>query len=173
MISIRMLKICGKSIITLLLIIYKNAMRRVVFPTSGRKQILFLPIKNDKQSLKNYEPICLLPICVKVLERLLYNSVFEFFLQNHLITPNQPGFKICDSCNQLISITHEIYKSFDDGYEVRGVLLHISKAFDKVWHQGLHYKLRQNGISDKPLNTFTNFLENSTRTDFFSQSANG
>ena len=149
-------------------------MRRFVFPTSGRRQMLFLSIKNEKQLLKNYRPISLLPICGKVLERLLYNSMFEFFIQNNLITPNQSGFKTGDSCiNQLISTTHEIYKSFDDGYEVRGVLLHIWKAFDKVWHQGLHYKLRQNGISDKPLNTFTNFLENSTRTDFFSQSANG
>ena len=87
--------------------------------------------------------------------------MFEFFIQNNLITPNQSGFKTGDSCiNQLISITHEIYKSFDDGYEVRGVFLDISKAFDKVWHQGLHYKLRQNGISGELLNILTDFLDN-------------
>ena len=90
--------------------------------------------------------------------------MFEFFIQNNLITPNQSGFKTGDSCiNQLISITHEIYKSFDDGYEVRGVFLDISKAFDKVWHQGLHYKLRQNGISGKILNILTDFLDNRTQ----------
>ena len=90
--------------------------------------------------------------------------MFEFFIQNNLITPNQSGFKTGDSCiNQLISITHEIYKSFDDGYEVRGVFLDISKAFDKVWHQGLHYKLRQNGISGKLLNILTDFLDNRTQ----------
>ena len=51
-----------------------------------------------------------------------------------LIILFQPGFKPGDSCiNQLLSITHEIYKSFDDGLEVRGVFLDISKAFDKVW----------------------------------------
>ena len=90
--------------------------------------------------------------------------MFEFFIQNDLITPNQSGFKTGDSCiNQLISITHEIYKSFDDGYEVRGVFLDISKAFDKVWHQGLHYKLRQNGISGEILNVLTDFLGNRTQ----------
>ena len=81
-----------------------------------------------------------------------------------MITPNQSGFKTGDSCiNQLVSITHETYKSFDDGYEVRGVFLDISKAFDKVWHQGLHYKLRQNGIFGELLNILTDFLDNRTQ----------
>ena len=114
--------------------------------------------------LKNYRPISLLPICGKVLERLLYNSVFESFIQSNLITPNQSGFKTGDSCiNQLISITDEIYKSFYDGYEVRGVFLNISKAFGKVWHQGLHYKLGQNGISGELLKTLTDFISNRTQ----------
>ena len=59
--------------------------------------------------------------------------MFSFFIENGLISQNQSGFKPGDSCiNQLLSITHEIYKSFDDGWEVRGVFLDISKAFDKV-----------------------------------------
>ena len=91
--------------------------------------------------------------------------MFEFFIQNNLITPNQSGFKTGDSCiNQLISITHEIYKSFDDGYEVGGVFFDISKSFDKVWYQGFHNKLRQNGISGELLNTLTDFLDNRTQT---------
>ena len=60
--------------------------------------------------------------------------MFEFFIQNNLITPNQTGFKTGDLCiNQLISITHEIYKSFDDGYEVQSPFLDMLKAFRKVW----------------------------------------
>ena len=64
--------------------------------------------------------------------------MFSFCIENGLISQNQSGFKPGDSCiNQLLSITHEIYKSFDDGWEVRGVHLDISKAFNKVWHEGL------------------------------------
>ena len=99
--------------------------------------------KSDKQILKNYRPVSLLPICVNVFEGLIYNSLFEYFIENDLISPNQTGFKPGNSStNQLISITHEIYQSFDDGFEVRGVFLEIYKAFDKVWHNGLLYKLK-------------------------------
>ena len=101
--------------------------------------------KSDKKILKNYQPVSLLPICRNVFECLIYNNLFEYFIENNLISPNQSGFKPGDSCtNQLISITHEIYQSFNDGFEVRGVFLNISKAFDNVCHNGLIYKLKQN-----------------------------
>ena len=68
------------------------------------------------------------------------------------------SFILGDSCvNQLIAITHEIYKSFDDGLEVRGVFLDISKAFDKVWHEGLLLKYL-NGISGNLLKLLHDFL---------------
>ena len=116
--------------------------------------------KGDKQPLENYRPVSLLPICGKILERLMFNELFNFFIENKLISSNQSGFKPGDSCiNQLLSITHEIYKSFDVGLEVRSVFLDISKAFDKVWHDGIIYKLTQNGISGNLLNLLEDFLK--------------
>ena len=59
--------------------------------------------------------------------------MFKFFIENELISPNQLGFKPGDFCiNQLLAITHEIYKSFDEGFKVKGGFLGVSKAFDKV-----------------------------------------
>ena len=58
-----------------------------------------------------------------------------------------------------IYLTHEIYQLFDDAFEVRGDFLDISKAFDKVWQNGLIYKLNQNGVASDLLDTLTNFLE--------------
>ena len=87
--------------------------------------------------------------------------MFSFLVENNFISQNQSGFKPGDSCiNQLLSITHEIYKSFDDGWDVRGVFLDISKAFDKVWHQGVILKLKQNGISGNLLKIIEDFLSN-------------
>ena len=54
---------------------------------------------------------------------------------------------------------HEIYQSFDDGFEVRGVFLYISKAFDKVWHNSLIYKIKENGVAGNLLDTLTNFFK--------------
>ena len=89
--------------------------------------------KDDKQCLKYYRPISLLPICGKIFEKLIFNEIFKFFIENELISPNKSGFKPGDSCiNQILAITHEIYKSFDDEFEIRGVFPDISKAFDKV-----------------------------------------
>ena len=83
----------------------------------------------------------------------------EYFTENNLIFPNQSGFKPGDSCfNQILSITNEICKSLDNGLEVQGIFLDISKAFHKVWDTGLLYKLKQNGISGKLFDTITNFL---------------
>ena len=116
--------------------------------------------KDDKQCLKNYRPVSLLSICGKIFEILIFNEIFRSLNENNLIFSNQPGFKPGDSCiNQLLSITHEIYKSFDDGFEVRGVFLDISKAFDKVWHKGIIFKLQQNGISGKLLGVLSDFLK--------------
>ena len=100
----------------------------------------------------------MLPICGKIFERLIYNNLFEYFIENNLISQNQSGFKPGDLCiNQLISITREINQSFDDRLEVRRVFLDISKAFDKVWHEGFIYKLKQNGVKGNLLETLLIF----------------
>ena len=116
--------------------------------------------KDDKQCLKNYRQVSLLPICGAILERLMFSEMFRFLIKNNLIFSNQTGFKLGDSCiDQLLSITYEIYKSLVDGFEVRGVFLDISKDFDKVWHKGIIFKLKQNSISSKLLCVLSDLLK--------------
>ena len=99
--------------------------------------------------------------------------MFTYFIENNLISENQSGFKPGDSCiNQLLAITHEIFSSFDDNYEVRGVFLDISKAFDKVWHEGIIHKLKRNEISGNLLSLLTDFLRNRNKELFLTVKVN-
>ena len=82
-------------------------------------------------------------------------------LEENLLNSNQSRFRPSDSCiNQLLAITHEIFEAFDCNppLEVRSVFLDISKAFDKVWHKGLLYKLKSMGISGDLYNLLENYL---------------
>ena len=110
---------------------------------------------------KNYRPVSLLPVCGKMFEKIIYNSLFRYLEDKNLLNCNQSGFRPGDSCvHQLLSITHEICKVFDANstLEVRGVFLDLSKAFDKVWHGSLIYKLKRLGICRKYYGLIHSFL---------------
>ena len=55
-------------------------------------------------------------------------------------------------------MTPKIYQSFKKRLEVRGVFLDMSMAFDKIWHEGLSYKTKQNGIKGNLIDTLATFL---------------
>ena len=139
-----------------------------MFPSEWKKRnIVPCYKKGDKQNLKNYCPVSLLPICRKIFNEIL-SEMLRFFLTNNLLAHNQSGFKPSGSCiNQLLSITHYIYSSFDDGFEFKSIFLDISKAFDKVWHEGIIFNFKQNGISDDLLNILSDFLRNRKQTVMF------
>ena len=98
-ISIRMLQLCDNSICKSLELIFQQGMESGSFPSEWKK-VNVVPIhkKDDKQCLKNYRPISLLPIRGKSFEKLIFNEMFKFFIENELISPNLLGFKPGDSC---------------------------------------------------------------------------
>ena len=154
------MKLCGKSICKSLDLIFQSCMKQGKCLTERKKANVF-PVrkKGDKQILNNYQPVSLLPICAKIFELLIYNNLCKYLIENILLSQNQSGFKPGDSwINQLISITYEIYQSFDKGLEVRGVFLDISKTLDKVWNEGPIYKFKHNGVKGNLRDTLTNFL---------------
>ena len=86
-----------------------------------------------QQIFKNYHPVSLLLVFGKIIQKLIFHEFFRFYIKNDLISFSQSGFKPGDSCiKQTLSITYEIYKSFNCNYEVRGVFVGISKALDKI-----------------------------------------
>ena len=88
---------------------------------------------------------------------LIFNSIFNYFIKNNLFTKSQSGFLPGDLCiSQLLSITHEIHKSFDCNppLGVRGTFLDMAK----VWYKGLIFKLQLYGTNGKLLNLMQDYL---------------
>ena len=148
-ISIRMIKLCGISICKPLEINFQNCLRSGKFPSEWKKANVVPTFKKgDKPCIKIIVQFLFSRFAVKCLNGYFVTKCFHFFSGNDLISPKQSGFRPGDSCaNQLLSFAHEILSAFDDGHKVRGVFLYISKAFDRVWHEGLLFKLQQCGIS--------------------------
>ena len=162
-ISIRMIKLSDVSLVTPLKIIFTNCLSQGVFPGIWKcANVVPVHKKNEKNLKSNYRPISLLPIFGKMLEKLMYDSLYSHLDSCDLLNPNQSGFCPGDSTvNQLISIIHTIFKAFDCNppLDVRSVYLDISKAFDRVWHDGLIYKLKRCGVSGQLLSVLQSFLK--------------
>ena len=157
-----MLQLCADEVSLPLSLIFKNCVDSGIFPDSWKKANV-QPIykKVNRQIKSNYKPISLLSICGKFLEKIVFDQVYQYLITNNLLSKFQSGFRPRDSCIfQLISITSSIYEAFENFDETRALFLDISKAFDKVWHDGLIFKLKANGISGSLLKFFTNYLSN-------------
>ena len=89
--------------------------------------------------------------------------VCEYLLCGWSLSIHQSGFCCSGSCiNQLLSIVQTLYEAFGTypTLDARGVFPDMSKAFDKVWHEGLIYKLKSMGVSDLLLKLIQSFLTN-------------
>ena len=122
--------------------------------------------KGDKQVVNNCRPVSLLPICSKILEKIVLDSMMRFLNENKFLSNAQSGYRPPDSCEcQVLLIVHDIYKSFDCNppWEVREIFLDISKAFDRVCHDRLLYKIKSFGVFHTPLKLIEHFLSNRYR----------
>ena len=104
-------------------------------------------MKDSKEPAENYQPILLLPIVSKVLERCVFNCLYD-----HLITPLQHRFVRNRSCvTQLLSVLHTIGRNLDKNIQTDVIYLDFAKAFDTVDHKAY-------GVSGQLLTWFANYL---------------
>ena len=89
----QMIRLCGDSLVLPLRLLFSNMLRTSSFPSLW-KLANVTPVfkKNDKQLVKNYRPISLLPLLSKIFEKILFNKIYEHLTKNNLITANQYGF---------------------------------------------------------------------------------
>ena len=96
----------------------------------------------------------------RILTRLV-KHVFNYLRDNNIIYKYQSGFLPGHSTtHHLVHLYHVIADAFDKQKKVRLVFGDISKAFDKVWHRGLIYKLKRIGVRGSVGAWMANYLDN-------------
>ena len=113
----------------------------------------------DQTDPQNYRPISVLSVLSKVLERLVFNQLYNYLKENNLLSDSQFGFRPnFSTCLALITITEHIRKALDEGCAVGFITLDLKKAFDLIPHDVIIEKLRKYGVSPETLVWFKNYL---------------
>lgn len=156
----KLLKEAAPSLCAPLCRLFNKCITAHTFPTEWKiSNVIPLHKKDDISEVNNYRPVSLLCCISKVFERLMYTHIYTFLTENNIITYKQSGFRPGDSTiNQLIYLCHKISTFMNSGDEVRAVFLDFSKAFDKVWHLGLLWKLEMYGVTGNTLKWLQSYL---------------
>ena len=157
-ISHKMLRGVSKSVSKPLCILMNRSFEEGIFPDIW-KIANVIPIfkKGDKSQPSNYRPVALLSCIGKLQERIVFKNMFNFLLDNNLLYKYQSGFLPHHSTVFQLTF-HNICQAFDNNMFSCIVFCDVSKAFDRVWHKGLLFKLRQNGIEGKLLEWLNSHL---------------
>lgn len=165
LINNEILKHLSKKAVAYLTSICNGCMRLGYFPLHWRTANV-LPIYKtgkDKHNPDSYRPISLLSTLAKLLEKVILTRLQDFILENEVIPPHQFGFRRSHStAHQLIRITELIEKGFEEKKYTAAIFLDLERAFDKVWIEGLLYKMIKLNIPAYIIKIINSFLNNRT-----------
>ena len=131
------------------------------FPSQWKiANVLPIPKNNTPSELSHFRPISLLPVFSKILEKVVYEQLNNYFLQHQIIPSTQSGFRSQHSTTTaLLKVTDDVMRSVDDGKCTCLLLLDYSKAFDTLDHTMLCTKLKYYGLDDLALGFLKDYLQ--------------
>ena len=135
----------------MLQIMFQKSLDSRQIPSDWKKAIV-TPLfkKGDKCDPANYRTISLTCICCKLMEHIVTSNLTKHLNNHNILYDLQHGFRERRSCEtQLIQLVDEIARNLSSGHQTDLILLDFSKAFDKVSHTKLLFKLHQHGITRK------------------------
>ena len=150
------------SLRNILLHVSKVSIKQGIFPDNLRIAKVSPIFKSGaKDNVSNYRPISILPVFSKVLERIMYNRVYNNLDSKGLLYEKRLGFQRNNSTEHaILQLTQDITSSFEKWEYTLGAFIDLSKAFDPVDHQILIKKLLYYGIEGTALKWFKSYLSN-------------
>ena len=160
------LKQLSQEISPVVALIFQTSLDSCTVPTEWKTaQVCPLFKKGDKTDPANYRPISLTCILCKTMEHIVASTLTKHFNQNDILYDLQHGFRERRSCEtQLIQLVEDLARNMTSGKQTDLILLDFSKAFDKVNHLKLLYKLQLHGVQGKTLRWIESFLVGRSQT---------
>ena len=108
------------------------------------------------------------------MERAVYKYAYNFILEHSLLYAYQSGFiRGHSTVYQLLEMYHRVCQNLDERLSTISIFCDNSKAFDRVWHEGLIKKLKSYGISGDHLIWFKNYLSGRKQFVFVNNELSG
>ena len=161
-IPVVVLKNCEPELSYILAKLFNKCLKESCFPDCWKVSLVVPVFKNvgERSTAKNYRPVSLLSVVSKVFEKLVNNRIVDHLKKCGLFSDFQYGFRSSRLTTDLLTVVSDrIARAFNRSGATRTVALDISKAFDSVWHDGLH-KLKSYGISGQIFGLISSFLSN-------------
>ena len=161
-ISMKLLQFLSPIISKPLTILINQSISTSIFPDKLKiAKILPLHKKDNTKLIANYRPISILPSLSKIIERVIYNQIYNYFSENNLFYNSQYGFRKKHSTEYAcLELVDKVVNYMENGYTPIAFFLDLSKAFDTINYEILICKLQFYGFDASSLNLIKNYLDN-------------
>ncbi|GBP26650.1 Probable RNA-directed DNA polymerase from transposon BS [Eumeta japonica] len=151
-ISNKAIKCFSITLLSLLVAIFNACLKNCYFPPAWKEaEVIGIHKPGKPRDLPaSYRPISFLSGLFKLFEKILKTRLSDHLLGKGLIMDEQFGFRPAHSCpQQVLRLVEYVSEGFETEPSTVAVFFDVAKAFDRVWHAGLIYKLYSLQVPDR------------------------